>query len=392
MPSSITPSATVELSRKIDDLKRSGTAIIELNIGEPDFPTPTYIKSAAKRAIDKNFTKYTTVAGIPELRRAVCHKLETENKLRYQPNEIIVTTGAKQALILALMAVCRAGDEVIIPTPCWVSFIEMVKIAGAKPVAVETDRHANFQLDHDKIRQAVSNKTKALILNSPNNPTGAVYTKDALAALAQSAYKHDFYLISDEIYETIVYDRTRHYSIASVSAESRDRTIVVNGLSKAFAMTGWRIGYAAGPQTIVQTMCTLQGHMTTCTNSVSQWAALAALKEVRTDVEQMRRAYQDRRDFIQDRLQNIPNVTCPAIQGTFYAFPDITHYFDTDYKDYRIRNATDLAHFLLMEGGVAVVPGDAFQAPEHIRISFANSMDNLERGCDQIARCLSLLK
>jgi aspartate aminotransferase len=388
----IKPSATVELSRKISDLKHSGASIIGLNVGEPDFPTPESIKSAAKLAIDENFTRYTPVAGILELRQAICSKFEVENKLGYQPDEIIVTTGAKQALLLALMAICRPGDEVIIPTPCWVSFIEMVKIAGAKPVPVKMDRTNDFQLDIEKIKQALSDKTKVLILNSPNNPTGAVYKKGLLILLAELVSKHTFHIISDEIYEKLVYENALHYSIASISAECKETTIVVNGLSKAFAMTGWRIGYAAGPKNIVQTMCTLQGHMTTSTNAISQKAALTALLEARSDVQKMRRAYLERRDYLLQYLQKIPGISCSKPEGAFYAFPDISCYFNTYHDSHQITNAVDLVDFLLTEGSVAVVPGDAFQAPGHIRISFATSMDTLKKGCDQIKRCLSLLK
>jgi aspartate aminotransferase len=388
----VAPSATVETAHKVYELKRNGVSIIELNVGEPDFTTPEAIKSAAKEALNANFTRYSPVAGILELREAICQKFSNDNGLTYQPNEIIVTTGAKHALFLAIMAICQAGDEVIIPTPSWVSFVEMVKICGARPVLVNTDHINNFRIDPVRIKQALSSKTKAIIINTPHNPTGSVYNEPDLKALIELAVAHDVYIISDEIYEKLVYDNRQHYSTASLAPPGKERTIVVNGLSKAYAMTGWRIGYAAGPDTIIQQMGTLQGHMTTCTNTISQWAALTALKETQTEIEKMRQIYQERRNFILHRLQEIPNVTCSDIQGTFYAFPRIARYFNTTYESYRIRNAIDLTHFLLMEGGVAVIPGDAFQAPDHIRISFASSMDNLSKGCDQIARCLALLR
>jgi aspartate aminotransferase len=388
----VAPSATVEISRKIYELKRSGIELIELNVGEPDFTTPEVIKSAAKTAIDANFTRYSPVAGIHELREGICRKFKADNKLAYQPNEIIVTTGAKQALFLAIMALCQAGDEVIIAIPCWSSFIEMVKISGGRPVLVKTDHRNNFRIDPDKIARAISPNTKAVIINSPNNPTGAVYNQSDLKMLVDLADAHAFYLLSDEIYEKVIYDDRQHHSIAALSPSGKERTVVVNGLSKTYAMTGWRIGYAAGPENIIQKMGTLQGHMTTATNSISQKAALAALTGTQTDVHERCRIYQERRDFILQRLLEIPRVTCSDIQGTFYAFPHIARYFNTAYRTHHIRTSTDLTHFLLLEGGVAVVPGDAFQAPDHIRISFTNSMDNLKKGCEQIARCLALLR
>jgi aspartate aminotransferase len=392
MTTTITPSATVELSRKIYALKHSGADIIELNVGEPDFPTPDSVKLKAKEAIDANCSHYAPVSGLPELRDAICHKFLIDNGLHYKPDEIIVTTGAKQALLLSLMAICKPGDEVLIPTPCWVSFIEMVKIAGAKPVPVETNYTNRFQLDLTTIQKMLSHKTKAIILNTPNNPTGAVYNAKDLRDLAQLAAKHPFYLISDEIYEKIIFGKTRHFSIASFTTASQEKTIVVNGLSKAFAMTGWRLGYAAGPQTIIQQMCILQGHMTTSTNTISQQAAITALTSAKNDVERMRKIYQKRKNYILKRLREIPEITYHDIQGTFYAFPHIAGYFNTSYGTHHIKNAADLANFLLTEGLVAVVSGDAFHAPDHMRISFANSMDNLKKGCDRITHCLSLLR
>ena len=388
----IKPSATVELSRKISALKHSGANIIELNMGEPDFPTPDPIKSAAKKAIDLNYTHYTPVSGILELRKAICRKFQSENKLDYQPEEVIVTSGAKQALLLALMSLCDPGDEVIILTPCWVSFIEMVKIAGAVPVLVETNEKNEFQIDIKSLERALSNKTKALILNSPNNPTGAVYSKETLSSLAQMAIKNAFYLISDEIYENIVYEDARHHSIAAISPAGFSRTITVNGLSKAFAMTGWRIGYAAGPGDFIEKMCTIQGHMTTCSNSISQWAAIAALRESKNEAEEMRQAYEERKKYLMTRLLKIPLISCARIDGTFYAFPNVTQYLNKRYQDYHIKSTIDLADFILSEGQVALVPGDAFQAPGYLRMSFANSMVNIQTGCDRIENCLSLLK
>ncbi len=390
----LTPSATVELNAKVAQLKKNGIDIIKLNIGEPDFGTPENIKKAAKKAIDEEFTKYTPVPGILELRQAICLKLKAENGIEYQPNEICVSTGAKQALINAVLVIAQAGDEVIIPTPCWVSYEEMVRIAGAEPILVPVSRQPGreFDLDIASIEQAITPRTRAIIINTPNNPTGAVYRKETLEQLVELAVRHELYIITDEVYEKLLYNGAVHVSVASLSPEARRITITVNGLSKSYAMTGWRIGYAAADRPIVAKINGIQGHMTSCTSSISQKAALEALTGPQNSVEVMREEFSRRRNMMHSRLKAIPNITCSDANGAFYLLPDISAYYGKRCGSTTIRNSFDMADYLLDQAHIAVVPGASFRAPDCLRLSYSNSMENLQKGLDRFEEALSYLK
>jgi len=386
------PSATLGITAKVAELKKQGIDVIAFNVGEPDFDTPEHVGEAAKKAIDEGFTRYTPVSGILELKEAICKKLKDDNDLEYASNQITVSTGAKQALVNVLLTICNPGDEVILPIPCWVSYIEMIKLAESIPVLVPTEEEKGFQLDVVKVKEAITDKTRAIILNFPNNPTGAVYSEDILRKIGELAVKYDFYIISDEIYEKLIYDGEKHISIASLSEEIKEKTIVINGLSKAYAMTGWRLGYAAGPEKIIKGMNSLQGHMTSNANSITQKAAIAALTGPQDVVEQMRRQFDIRRKYLVDRLKHMDNIECAEPKGAFYVMPNITKFFGKEYKGKVVEDSSDFAGFLLEEAHIAVVPGAAFEAPGNIRIAYSNSLENIREGMDRMEKALELLK
>lgn len=390
----VAPSATVELNAKVAQMIRDGEDVIKLNIGEPDFDTPAYIKDAAKKAIDDGFTKYTAVPGIPELRKAICQKLQEENNIPYQDTDICVTTGAKQALFESLITLVQEGDEVILPIPCWVSYEDMTKLSGAQPVLVPTINTGEdrFHLDIEAIKRAVTNKTKAVIINTPNNPTGVVYQKKELKSLSELAEEYGLWIISDEVYEKLIYNDAQHISIASLSEKAYSRTITINGFSKAFAMTGWRVGYAAGPKEFIQKMKGIQGHVTSGINSISQKAALAAYTMPQNSVAEMCAQFSLRREMVYDRLKRMKDVECSNALGAFYLLPDFSAYFGKHWQGGRIKNSFDLANYLLSETKVAVVPGDSFRAPGCLRISYSNSMERLREGMDRIEAGLATLK
>ncbi len=383
------PSQTLELNSKIAKLRAQGKSIIALNSGEPDFNTPAPIIEAATRAMQEGKTKYTQTPGIPELRQAIARKLSLENKIDYATDEIIVSTGAKYALTNTFQVLCNPGDEVIIPTPCWVSYVEMVKLTGAIPVLVPV--LADNQLDLAALEAAVTPKTRVILINSPNNPTGAVYPQESLEKVADLALKHDFYLVTDEVYEKLIYGSTPHISLASFSPEVKARTITINAFSKAYAMTGWRLGYAAGPADIIKGISAIQGHTTSNATSFVQWAAITALESCGDYVETMRQAFEERRDYLYGRIQALPGLRCPFPDGAFYLFPDVSALFGKKAGDRTIQDAADLADYLLDEAGVALVPGGAFEAPEAIRFTYSNSMENLVEAMDRIEAALNKL-
>ncbi|MFV0498021.1 MAG: pyridoxal phosphate-dependent aminotransferase [Candidatus Fimivivens sp.] len=385
-------SPTSALIAKVAQLRKEGKQIISLNVGEPDFGTPDYIKTAGIKAIVDNFTKYTPGAGILELRQEICKKLKTENNLTYTPNEVCVTVGAKQAIFNAIMATVDQGDEVILPVPCWVSYADMVKIAGATPVFVGVKEKEGFALDIAAIKKAITPKTRAIVICSPNNPSGAVYSELALRKLANLACEHDFWIIADEIYEKLIYDGQRHVSIASFSQAVWQRTITVNGFSKAYAMTGWRIGYAAGCKEVIDAMKALQSQMTSATSSIAQKAAAAALFGPQHDLEVMVEAFDKRRSYVHGRLNNISGISCDMPKGAFYMMPDVSSYFLKAHQGKTITNAVDLSDYLLEQACVAVVPGEAFFTTGKIRISYSNSMENLSKALDQIETALKMLQ
>lgn len=386
----IQPSPTVELSAHIAELRAEGVDIISFNIGEPDFSTPQYVKEAAFDAINKNFTKYPPANGYPDLRKAIAQKLKRDNNVTYDPSEIVVTNGAKQAVMNALLAVCDVGDEVIVPVPCWVSYTEMVKLAGGTPVLVEVDEKNGYALDIDAIKRAITPKTKAIVINTPNNPTGAVYSEDSLRKLAKLAISNEFVIISDEIYEKMVYGSKKHFSVASVEG-ARDFCVTINGFSKAYAMPGWRLGYSAAPMSITKPMKAFQSQMTSGACSISQKAGCAALLGPQDELYSMVAAYDKRRQALLKRLNEIPGVKCSDVEGAFYFFPDVTALFGRKYDGKEIKNSLDLANFLLSVAHIAVVPGEAFNGPGKLRLSYANSLENLMEGMDRFAMAVKKL-
>ncbi len=387
----LAPSATLVMSQKSSEMKAKGIDVINLSVGEPDFNTPDGIKECAKKAIDDNWSKYSPVPGYPDLRKAIAAKLEKENHLVYNINEILVSNGAKQSVCNTVMALVDDGDEVIIPAPYWVSYPQMVKLAGGEPVIVKTGFGQNFKMTAEQLENAITPKTKMLILCSPSNPTGSVYSKDELEALAEVVMAHeDLFVIADEIYEHINYT-DHHESIAQFEG-MKERTIIINGVSKAYAMTGWRIGYMAGPEWIVKGCNKLQGQYTSGACSVSQKAAEAAYTLSQDCVEEMRQAFKRRRDLIVELARAIPGLEVNEPEGAFYIFPKCSSFYGKHYGDKTISNSTDLALYLLEEAHVATVGGDAFGDPECFRMSYATSDDNIREALRRIAEALQQLQ
>lgn len=386
----MTPSATSELLGKVAGMRAAGEDIIAFSAGEPDLQTPQAVIDACKKALDEGKTKYTGIGGILELKKEICLKLEHDNHIAYSPEQICVSTGAKQALFNAVMALCDKGDEVVIPTPCWVSYVEMVKLADGVPVLVSTK--ADYSLDIDAIAAAVTEKTKAIIINTPNNPTGACYGEASLTALAELAVKHDFYVIADEVYEKLVYDGNRHISIAAFSNEIYNRTVIINGLSKSHSMTGWRLGYSAAPKEISKGMTSLQGHMTSNSTTFVQWAAAEALCGCDDAVEEMRQEFAKRRDYFYERLCALPGVTCVKPGGAFYLMPDVSSYFGKQVNGRKIEDSSDFCDYILQEAKVAIVPGCAFGMPKTVRIAYTESMERIQEGLGRLEKALHKLK
>lgn len=388
---SLSPSATLAMSQKSAELKAQGVDVINLSVGEPDFNTPDHIKEAAKKAVDDNYSRYSPVPGYPELRNAIVRKLKNENGLDYTVAQISCGNGAKQCVCNAVLVLVNPGDEVIVPAPYWVSYTEMVKLAEGTPVIVPAGIEQNFKITPAQLEAAITPKTKALILCSPSNPTGSVYNQEELAALAAVLAKHpQVYVIADEIYEHINYIGS-HQSIAQFE-EIRDRVVIINGVSKAYAMTGWRIGFVAGPEWIVKAVNKLQGQYTSGPCSVSQKAAEAAYNGPQEPVEEMRQAFERRRDLIVKLTKEIPGLEVNVPDGAFYLFPKCSSFFGKSYGDRHISNADDLAMYLLEEGHVACVSGAAFGAPECFRMSYATSDENIVEAIRRIKEALSKLK
>ncbi len=381
----IKASSTLAISAKAAELKAAGKDMVTFGVGEPDFDTPIHIREAAKKAIDMGKTRYTPAAGIPALRQAVCDKLKKDNGLDYVPAQVIVSNGAKHSLMNAFMAILNEGDEVIIPAPYWLSYSEMVKIAGGVPVVVHTKKENNFMLTKQELEQAYTEKTKALILTSPSNPTGMISTLEDLQMVADFAVAHDIFVISDEIYEKLIYDADKkHISIASLGKEIYDRTIVINGVSKSYAMTGWRIGFTAAPLEVAKLMASLQSHMASNPNSVAQEATLAALQGDQSCVAEMCKEFKKRRDYIYEREEQIPLISALKPEGAFYLFVDVSKTYGKCYQGKSIASAADFATILLEEKFVAVVPCADFGMPDYIRLSYATSMELIAKGMDRI--------
>ena len=387
----LAPSATLAMSQKSSEMKAKGVDVINMSVGEPDFMTPEPIKEAGKKAIDDNFSKYSPVPGYPALRNAISKKLKAENGLDYAASEIIVGTGGKQGVCNAIMALVNPGDEVIIPAPYWVSYPQMVKLAGGNPVIISAGIEQDFKITADQLEASITPKTKMIILCSPSNPTGSVYTKAELDELAKVVISHeDVFVLSDEIYEHINYIG-KHASIAACP-NMKERTIICNGVSKAYAMTGWRLGWVAAPEWIVKGLNKLQGQYTSGTSSVSQMAALAAYEGNQQCVEDFRKTFQRRRDLIVNLAKGIPGLEVNIPHGAFYLFPKCSSFFGKSNGKYTINNSTDLAMYLLEEGHVATVGGDDFGSPDCFRMSYATSDDNIKEALQRIKDALSKLK
>ena len=380
----IAPSATLAITSKAAELKAQGIKVCAFAAGEPDFNTPDCIKNACEAALDEHKTRYVAAAGLPELRTALCEKLQAENGISYEPSQVLIANGGKHALAQVFQTLINPGDEVIIPAPFWLSYPEMVRVAGGVPVFVKTSVEDGFLMSPEQLEAAITPKTVAVVMNSPSNPTGMMYTPEQLRAIGEVAIKHDIWVVSDEIYEKMVYGGVEQASMAAFGPEFYDHTITVNGFSKTFAMTGWRLGYAAGPKPFMKALFALQSHLASAPNTFAQWGAIAALKEAGPDVATMVKAFAERRERIYALMSAIPGVKCPKPEGAFYVFPDISSFGMT---------SLEFAQRLLEEHHVAVVPGVAFGDDTCVRLSYARSMDNIEEGMRRFtAFCASLKK
>jgi len=382
----------MKIAAKAISMRAEGIDVVDFSVGEPDFPTPEFIKEAAIKAIQSNKTKYTQNRGMVELREAIVHKLKTDNGLDYNTSQIIVSNGAKQSVYNAIMAIVDDGDEVIIPAPYWVSYPEMVRLSGGRPVIIQTLEENGFKLKPEQLTQAISSNTKLLILCSPSNPTGAAYTRDELLALADVIRKENLFVIADEIYEKLVFDDFNFTSFASLDADMYRRTILINGVSKSYSMTGWRIGYAAGPADIITACDTIQSHATSNASSISQYAATAGLNGPQFEISRMKAEFEKRRNYLLQRLSRIEAITCATPQGAFYVFPNVKSYFGKETGGTFIRNSYGLAYYLLREANVALVPGAAFGSEGFLRISYSTSMEQIAKGMDRMEKALSRLK
>ena len=387
----IKPSPTLAVDAKAKALKAQGVDVIGFGVGEPDFDTPEHIKQAAVQALKDGFTKYTPAGGTEELKAAVCAKFKRDNNLEYTPAEILVSCGAKHSLYNIFQALLDQGDEVIIPAPYWVSYPDMVYLAGGVPVIIGSDERSGFKVTPDRLAAAISSRTKAFVLNSPSNPTGAAYTQDELRELADVLAKTSIVVISDEIYEKIVYDGTAAQSIVTVAPALRDRAVIVNGVSKTYAMTGWRIGYAAGPRQIIAAMTNIQSQSTSNPNSIAQKAALAALNGPQDCIAAMNVEFNRRRTYMVERLNRIPGITCSMPGGAFYTFPNISGLYGKQSGKHVITGADAFAAYLLDSVNVAVVSGTGFGAPANMRLSYATSFETIATGLDRIEQAVAAL-
>lgn len=386
------PSPTLAINAKAKAMQAQGIRVISFGAGEPDFDTPENIKRAAIKAIEEGFTKYTAVGGIDELKDAIIEKFRRDNGLSFKRSEVIASCGGKHSFYNLAQALFEAGDEVIVPAPYWVSYPPMVALAQAVPVILNTREEDDFKILPETLKKVITPKTKALVLNTPSNPTGTAYTKEELARIAEMALSHNFFVISDEIYEKIVYDGFEFVSIAALGEEIKKKTVIVHGVAKTYAMTGWRIGYAAGPEEIIAAMTNIQSQSTSNPTSVAQKASVEALIGPQDEVRKMVSAFAERRRYIVDRLNRMEGVSCYNPAGAFYAFPNFSSYYGKSCKGKRILSSTDLADYFLDEARVAVVPGGEFGADRFERLSFATSMENIEEGLTRIEDALKKLE
>jgi len=378
----LTPSSTLAISAKAQALQKSGEDVISLGVGEPDFNTPAFIIEAAVKAMKDGQTKYTPSGGIVELKEAIARKFKHDNHLDYTLDEIIVTTGAKHALYTAFQAILDEGDEVIIPAPYWVSYTEQVKLSGGIPVIVETEEANDFKLTADQLERAITDRTKALVINSPSNPTGMMYTRNELEKIGDVCLKHNIIIVSDEIYEKLIYTNVNHVSMAEISQSLKNQTIVINGVSKSHAMTGWRIGYAAGPKSLIQAMTNHASHTTSNPTTIAQYAALAAYSEQSASIDEMKNVFAERLNTLYDLIEDIPGMSCRKPHGAFYLFPNVKEVVAMN----GFSSTDEWVKALLEAEKVALVPGSAFGAPENIRLSYATSTDLLIEAAKRIKR------
>ena len=384
MCKAIAPSVTLSIDAKAKDMKQQGLDVVGLGAGEPDFPTPQHICDAAKEALALGLTRYTPSEGTLALRKAICEKLKRDNGLAYHPGEILVSGGAKHSLFTIFQAILDDGDEVLIPTPCWVSYPEMVRMAGGVPVYVQTTEENNFVPTRAALAEKVTGRTKAIVITSPSNPNGCVWSVQDLQNAADLAKEHDFYIVSDEIYEKLLYDGRTHVSVASLCDDAKSRTFVVNGMSKAYAMTGWRIGYAAGPQDVIKAMGNFQSQATSNPNSIAQHASVTALLGDQGCVAQMAKEFERRRDYMVERINTISGLSCRNPAGAFYVMMNITKIIGKSYNGRPIKGSMDFADLLLTEEKVALVPGVAFEAEGYCRLSYAAGLEDIKKGLDRI--------
>lgn len=389
----IKPSLTLEITAKAKKMKAEGISVIGFGAGEPDFNTPDYINAAAKKAIDIGFTKYTPASGMPELKKAICEKFLNENGLEYQPSQIVVSSGAKSSLYHAICAIVNNGDEVILPSPYWLTYPELVALAGGETVYVRCERENGYKMTAEQLEKAITPKTKCVIINSPNNPTGAVYSEEELRKIASVVEKHGLYVISDEIYEKLVYGGEKHYSIACVSDYMKNHTVVINGVSKSFAMTGWRIGYFAAPNDIAQAASSMQSHTASNPCSISQYASVEALTSEKSIdfIASMQKTFDERRRYMVKTLCAMQNVICIEPKGAFYVFADVSACYGKSYKGTIISGSLSFAECAL-DKGVAVVPGVAFGDDDCIRLSYAVSMDDIKEGLIRLEEFIKELR
>ena len=380
----VNASMTLALSAKAGQMKADGHDVVSFGAGEPDFNTPEHIAEAGKEAIDKGFTKYTAAAGTKDLKEAVQNKFKKDNGLDYDLDQIIISNGAKHSLFNTFQTILNPGDEVIISRPYWVSYPETVKLGGGVPVFVDAEEENDFKMKIEDLKKAVTDKTKALILNSPNNPTGCVYSREELKEIADLAVKEDFFVVSDEIYEELIYGDAEHVSIASFGEEIKERTIVINGMSKAYAMTGWRIGFAAGPKEIVDIMSNIQSHATSNPNSIAQYESTVGLNESKKVTKEMVKAFKERRNYMVKTINDMAKVSCKKPEGAFYVMMNIENLIGKKYEGKEIDGSMTFADILLEESKVAVIPGKAFGNDKFVRLSYATSLEDIKRGLERV--------
>lgn len=388
----IEPSITLNITAKAKELKSKGIDVISFGAGEPDFNTPKNIINKAIEAMNEGKTKYTPTSGIIELKEAICKKLKEENNLSYKTSQIIVSTGAKQSLANAFLAILNPEDEVMISVPYWVSYPELIKLADGVPVFINTGKEHDYKFTVEALKKKLTNKTKAIILNSPNNPTGTIYKREELLEIAKFAEENELIIISDEIYEKLIYDGEKHISIGSLTDYAYENTILINGLSKSSAMTGWRMGYAAGNEEVIKLMTSIQSHMTSNTNSITQYASLEALNGSKDELKKMILEFDKRRKYMIGRLQDIKDITFIEPKGAFYIMINISKFYDKKYNGKEIKNSVTFSNILLEEKDTAVIPGIGFGSDEYIRLSYAISIENIEKGIDRIEQFLSEIK